>query len=75
VNKAIPSGAYVSSEQGECFQLWIDEPEAGHVSIHAAGVETRSDADLRQDWRVPLDELAQALEDALGHVERWIKRG
>lgn len=59
---------YVSSPRGECFQIWVEEPEARHVSIHAADVETHQDVEFRQDWRVPATQLGEALERVLARV-------
>jgi hypothetical protein len=65
---------YMSSGEGECFQIWIDPPEAGRVTIHAADVETRHDEKLRQDWSAPLETLGVALENAVAHVRGWMNR-
>jgi hypothetical protein len=65
---------YVSSEKGECFQIWIDPPESGRVAIHAADVETHLNETLRQDWSVPIATLEVALENALTHVKAWMNR-
>ncbi len=65
---------YLSSKHGECCQIWIDKPESGWVSLHAAGVETREDEEMRQDWRVPTSELEDALEVAITFVQSWFER-
>jgi len=65
---------YISTKQGECFQIWIDKPESGQVSIHAADVETHHDEELRQDWSVPVEDLESALEDAVVRVQSWMNR-
>ena len=65
---------YLSSPQGECFQIWIDQPKSSQVSLHAADVETRNDQKLRQDWSVPVNSLAAALERAVLHVRAWMDR-
>jgi hypothetical protein len=65
---------YLSSQKGECFQIWVDAPASGRVSIHAADVETRNDEELRQDWTVSLVELPSALEAAVRHVRNWMER-
>jgi hypothetical protein len=65
---------YLSSDRGECFQIWIDPPESGEVSLHAADVETRLDEEFHHDWRVPVPQLAAALEVAVAHVKGWMNR-
>ena len=65
---------YLSSPDGECFQIWIDEPEGGHIGLHAAEVETRSNEQLRQDWSVSVESLRAALEEAVVHVRKWMAR-
>jgi hypothetical protein len=65
---------YVSSQRGECFQIWIDPPDSNWVGIHAADVETRCDEEMRHDLHVPLDELNNGLEAALIQVRRWMDR-
>lgn len=65
---------YISSKDGECCQIWIDKPESGRVSLHAADIETRQDEEMRQDWRVPISDLEAALEDAITFVQKWFER-
>ena len=65
---------YLSSEQGECCQIWIDEPKEGMVHIHAGDVETRQDEELKKEWCVPVKELAEALENAVNFVNTWFSR-
>lgn len=65
---------YLSSEQGECCQIWIDKPESGTVCIHAGDVETHRDEELKKEWRVPVEELSRALENAVHFVKAWFTR-
>jgi hypothetical protein len=65
---------YLSSDRGECFQIWIDPPESGQVAVHAADIETRLDQEFRHEWRAPVDNLAAALESAVAEVGRWMER-
>lgn len=64
---------YVSGND-ECCQIWIEPPESGKVALHAADVESRNDAEMLQDWRVPVHDLEHALEEALAFVRQWMKR-
>lgn len=65
--------AYVSSRTGTCFQIWIDPPVDEVVELHAAYVTGPIDAEIAQDWRVPLSELEVALEVVFDTVLDWMK--
>lgn len=65
---------YLSSEQGECCQIWIDKPNLGKVCVHAGDVESFQNEELEKEWCVPVDELAKALETAVSFVENWFGR-
>ena len=65
---------YLSSKHGECCQIWIDKPESGRVSLHAADVETRQDEEMRKDWCVPISELEATLDSAIAFVQKWFER-
>jgi hypothetical protein len=66
--------AYTSSDSGECCQIWIDPPEGNDVTLHAAGVEMRTDEEFKRDWCVPVAELDNGLENALSSVKQWMAR-
>jgi len=63
---------YVSSASGECFQIWIDPPEAGQVRVHAGCVEGRREDDDAETWHIPAPGLRPALEDAFQTVTSWM---
>lgn len=65
---------YVSSPRGECCQIWIDEPSDGCVAVHAAEVESVDDEEMRKDWRTPVSDVADTLEEALAFVQSWMER-
>ena len=65
---------YLSSKHGECCQIWIDKPEAGKVCIHAADVESHQDEKFAQEWRVNIEELSEALDNAIHFVQKWLER-
>jgi hypothetical protein len=65
---------YISSEQGECFQISIEPPLSKIVTISIWSIETTDDEELHRAWTVPTSYLPAALEDALQTVENW-KRG
>ena len=64
---------WLSSEAGECFQIWIEPPGDGLVRLHAAGVESRRDDHPPHDWMVPVGEIAAALESAYELVLEWMR--
>jgi hypothetical protein len=63
---------WVSSEAGECFQIWVELPCDGHVTIWAGGVESRRDDEPADDWRVSIDRFDEALEEAFQAVMAWM---
>jgi hypothetical protein len=63
---------YVSSASGECFQIWIDPPEAGQVRVYAGCVEGRREDDDAEIWRIPVSGLRAALENAFQTVTSWM---
>jgi hypothetical protein len=63
---------YLSSVAGECFQISIDPPETGMVSIHVSCVEGRWDDDPPKDIVIPATELEPALERAITSVAEWM---
>src|SRR5579864_1694874 len=64
--------AYTSSKAGDCFQIWIDLPADGQISVHAAGVDGQWTNEPGEDWRVPISDLDAALEDAFATVIGWM---
>lgn len=65
---------YLSSDDGECCQIWIDLPDSNRVHLHAAAVEARENEEMRIDWDVPMAELSHALENAVTSVRQWFTR-
>jgi len=65
---------YVSSNVGECFQIAIDQPKNGRVTIIAHDIETSENEELQTSLTVKVSELHAALEDLLNTVCAWIKR-
>jgi len=52
---------FISSQNGECCQIWIDAPKSRRVHIHIADVETKDDEELLIDWDVPIEKLEETL--------------
>ena len=44
------------------------------MCIHAGDVETDQDEELSKEWCVPIEELAEALENAVIFVKTWFGR-
>ena len=65
---------YLWSTIGECFQIWITEPQGGLVTVHAADTDTRDDEELSSAVTVEESILGNALEDMLTNVYGWMKR-
>jgi len=65
---------YLWSTIGECFQIWITEPQEACVAVRAADVVTRDDEELSAGVTVEESMLGNALEDMLTNVYGWMKR-
>lgn len=65
---------YVTVGKHECFQVSIEPPESGSVTVNACGVETQDDAEFHEQWQVALQDLDLALEAALRQIADWGQR-
>ena len=65
---------YVSSDAGECFQIWVEEPKGEVIEIHAADIETHGDEELSNEWTARPDNLKAALDEAFKTVCGWMTR-
>lgn len=65
---------YLSSDKGECFQIWIDPPVSNEITLHAGGIETQNEEEVQMDWKVPVNEFANALDHAVACVRLWFAR-
>ena len=65
---------WYTSRGNECFQVAVDRPANGSVTVHAWGVETDDDAELHGEWSVALTSLEQALIAATDLIDLWSKR-
>ena len=65
---------YVTGGPQECFQISIAPPSGEQVLVYAGSVETIDDAELRETWVVPVEELASALDRALDRIGAWRDR-
>jgi len=65
---------YISSAKGECFQISIEPPENGEISVHAWSIETIDDVEMHEEWKSRIDGLRATLEAALSEIEVWMKR-
>jgi hypothetical protein len=55
---------YLSSAQGECYQISIDAPENELVRVHVWAVETLDDMEAHLEWLVPIARLRATLDTA-----------
>lgn len=62
---------YVSAGEAECFQVSIEEPADGTITVNAWDVETSDDAELHRAWQVPVAELSATLDEAMEQITQW----
>jgi hypothetical protein len=55
---------YLSSPQGECYQISIDPPDDAGVRVHVWSVETSDDMEAHLEWFVPMGRLRATLDTA-----------
>jgi hypothetical protein len=65
---------YLSSPQGECYQISIDPPEAQGVRVHVWAVETLDDMEAHLEWVVPTSNLGIALDTAKNTIRDCLWR-
>lgn len=58
----------------ECFQISIDAPLFGRITVHARSVDTDDESEFEQCWEGPTTTLSAMLEDATGTVQEWVNR-
>ncbi len=63
---------YVSSQSGECYQIWVEWPVGGQVKVNAICIEGPRDEDPRQTWLVDVARIDDALEEAFRTVLGWM---
>jgi hypothetical protein len=59
----------VVSASGQKFQIWLDRPASGKVSIHLWDFRKK-----RCDWEVAIADLATCLELVAATVFEWIRK-
>lgn len=52
---------YLSSPQGECYQISLDPPVKDQVRIHVRAIETLDDMEAHLEWFIPIRDLKAAL--------------
>jgi hypothetical protein len=65
---------YLSSPQGECYQITIDPPENDLVKVHVFAVETLDDMEAHLEWNVQISDLRDALDTAAKTVRECLWR-
>lgn len=65
---------WYTSRGNECFQVSIDPPASGSVTVHAWSVDTDDDAELHGQWWVEVGDLEHALATATNLIDLWERR-
>ncbi len=65
---------YVTGGPRECFQISVEPPDQGMVTVNAWDVETLDEAQLHESWTVPAGDVDSALESAARRVAAWRTR-
>ena len=65
---------YLSSPQGECYQVAVDPPKNELVKVHVRAVETIDDMEAHLEWVVLTSELRTALDTASKTVRECLRR-
>jgi hypothetical protein len=65
---------YVSGGKAESFQVSIEPPEDGIITVNAWDVETSDDAQFHRKWQVPISDLSSTLDKAVEQIARWARR-
>ncbi len=65
---------WYTSRGGECFQISVDRPVKGWVTVHARSVDTDDDAELQGEWSIRSDALERALVAANRLIDLWADR-
>ena len=65
---------WYTSRGAECFQVSVNHPADGLVTVHATSIETDDDAELSGEWNVELNELERALAAATNLIDLWASR-
>jgi hypothetical protein len=65
---------YVSSNDGECFQISIEPPEGNLVTVNAWTVETLDDREMHQQWLTTVPDLQHTLQTSLEVVRSGCRR-
>jgi hypothetical protein len=60
----------------ECFQISIDPPREGQITVYAHAVDTNDDTDdeLAASWAGQVGELDGMLASAVGTISAWKRR-
>jgi hypothetical protein len=66
---------YLSSEQGETFQIVIESEHENTRRIDAHLIETSTNEDAHFIWEVSECQFKNALDMALGTSHAWFQRG
>jgi hypothetical protein len=65
---------YVSAGKAECFQVSIEPPKNGIITVNAWDVETHHDAEFHRAWQAQTSLLEPTLDAALKQIADWAAR-
>jgi hypothetical protein len=65
---------WYTARLAESFQIAVDPPVDGMVSVHAWSVETDDNAELHGEWSVGVVNLERALATATKLIDLWSRR-
>lgn len=58
----------------ECFQIAVDHPTGGRVTIHAWSIETDGDAEFQAEWSTNIEDIEDGLANATRQIAQWAER-
>lgn len=58
----------------ECFQISIDPPRAGRVTVLARSVDTDDETEFERLWEGATEDLALILVEATETIRVWVNR-
>ena len=65
---------YISSSNGETFQIVVEPERGGIVRIDAHLIEGQDNVEVHYMWEVPIANFQDILEISAGSIENWFAR-
>jgi hypothetical protein len=64
--------AHVSSDGGDCFQMWIDFAIGERTVVHARFIEGPEERECQIDWHVSILGIGASLDELFAAVLGWM---